>query len=345
MLNQIETNKSICSTIWDDFGIKYVDRSGTKTNFIINDNENVNKNMDLIVKLLCFYSVAIFETDSVEKEIYYKIDNKIVCGKIDDVVYKLFCKFLLCEEIKEVSNKKTESSESNESFGSNESSESLESFENSVSTENDKHNNHTLAHMNLLDIGEIFCGRDTYSKTYKKFHDQCKETPVVKYAVTENKYNTYAMISGSPDVYDFSLDKSVPYQIIKEIGEDEETMGNYGSYTYGPGRGHKMDSQFDCKDEDKKISSKTETKYVAFDFDKFDIHVKKINDLGTEYQCVFSETNGIHHAASMWATNCLVECTNTYISGIELVNTISLNLKKENGLIYVTTTYFAINCL
>ena len=54
--------------LYQNFGIIYLDRFETKTNFRINDNDNVKAHLESILKLLCLFTVAIFETDSVERK-------------------------------------------------------------------------------------------------------------------------------------------------------------------------------------------------------------------------------------------------------------------------------------
>src|SRR5271154_1193754 len=284
--------------LYQNFGIIYLDRFETKTNFRINDNDNVKAHLESILKLLCLFTVAIFETDSVERKIYYKMDGTIIYSKIHDVIFKLFCRdHLKINENNDIDD--NNDSDTSDTSDSNESDSDMEPDD------------------------------DDYVSGLRKVYPH---TPAIKYQLTHAKYEANAItgqgieLLDNDEVYDSELGKYCTAVVIKILGDYEDIL---------------------CSDlsvnDQKLIKSKIENKYVCFNFDKFSIDVIKISD--SEYKCSFSKIKPIHHAASMWARNCLVEYADSDVSKVELVESVHLELTNKDNYFYVMTTYFAINCL
>lgn len=278
--------------IFDSFGITYFSRAGTKTYFLINNNSAVKDHLEAVMKLLCFYTIAIFQTDSAERKIYYKVDGRIFCEKIDNVVSKMY------------------------------RTNFFEIYTDSDVEDMGKDHSHEC---HPPDLDRLKTGGN-----------HADVAGAVKYQITRDRYKGHAKVAywdDNPDgsktceLYDFDLG-SMPAIILEEDGDFRETVGNYGNFIGG--------KTF--------IGSETiDNKYIAFDFDEFGINVEKLSS--SKFKCSFARTNSLHHAASMWAQNCLVECTNEYVSQSELVDSVYLELEEAGDYINVKSTYYAINCL
>ena len=89
----IDVPDSITGTIkeFNDsyLGIKFLSRSDVTTKFQLNDNYYTNKEMNLAMKCLAFYTAALFQTDTMEQKIIYRSeDGEILIDTIINIIYK-----------------------------------------------------------------------------------------------------------------------------------------------------------------------------------------------------------------------------------------------------------------
>jgi len=76
--------------LFNSFGIQYVGRQHIETYFRINNNRETRMHLKDVLKLIGFYTVAIFETDSENQNIFYKANGAIHCNRIDEVIRMMF---------------------------------------------------------------------------------------------------------------------------------------------------------------------------------------------------------------------------------------------------------------
>ena len=316
--------KNKMDEIFDQFGLTFLGREGIKTYFRINANQDVY--IEIIVKLLCFYTAALFETDSINRRIFYKIDGDILYEKFDNILPKLFKEFMFNDD--EITPK-------------SKISPKVENYiDNKIIIPNNLDTLTILENLPKDIVNMIFdyvCPKDEeyqdqhiYKQIYNKQNGikKYKDTPVIKYKLKHSLCQGEAMVAGEDE------DEFPTLKILKELGEYKEVACSSFSV-------NKTTRVIKC--------TTTEEKYVCFDFDTFKIDAQCISlsdsETGWKYQCTFSKINHIHHAASMWARNCLVEFMDTQITQIKLVNSMDIILEKDNEFIYATASYLAINCL
>jgi len=284
---------------FDSFGIQYVGRHSIETYFRINYNQVAVVFLEDILKLLGFYTIALFETDSVTRKVCYIANGLTHCDMIDDIIRMLF-------------------------DGQFVESLRMENFEGNLYCEDGIEKNRIIIPCTAEEVEKDMNIRKCKKRNVK---------PVLKYTVRTKKCQSHAYISDNyrrVRAWDFNVDKCVQVKVIQKLGEPEETMGGYGDYICGP----------DTIIENSKLS-----KYHMFDFDKFEIKIIKLDN---GYRCLFRKINGVHHAACMWATECLVEYYDQRVSGItdiERIDRVDIMLTYLQDVINIKTIYHAINCL
>lgn len=237
----------------DAFDLTFLSREDVKTYFRIN---KVPENLQVILKVLSFYTLALFETNSHERVIFYRLNGEKIGERIDDTCIRLFKKFILMnskedfkedskEDIKEDS--KEDSKEGSKEDFKEDSKEGSE--EDSKEGSEDKDEFFTL-------LREI----TWHGKTYEKI----KNKPVIKYKLIKRKCRGEAWLSDSDSKFEttawnFNMDITIPVKIVKRIGEieDNHCPRNYGSYIN--------------KDNRTVLKETIKDRYVMFDFDRFEV--------------------------------------------------------------------------
>jgi hypothetical protein len=320
--------------LYDNFGIEFIQKDGVNTHFKINKNDSVDDNIEDVMKILCLFTVGLFETDSIERQIIYKRDKKFYRDTVDNMCMDFFTK---CDTV----DNQIELPETSKFFMlDGEDEESVECFDEF---------NSELKNVNFVEDYESGESDDTdesgsglynlpRGENKKYFQKKVNSCPVSKIKIKKDKYTSCA--KGSADdirFWNFSMDNSVEVDKVYDVLDDaEEVAGNWGAF-------------LEHKNSKEKNSTKKEIifeeRFSIFDFDKFDIIVnsdKKQKD--PKYTCSFTPIKGIHHAASMIAQSCTVDYTMTDVT-IELVNSVSIELTPKENKYEVITTYYGIDVL
>ena len=334
-------------------GLEYVSRSGTKTLFKINNNENVQKNIDLILRCICFYTLAIFQTDSIEQKIFYKKKNQIFIDTIINIIQiHMFNDDSDDEDDKKDINttikNNDKNNDKNNNNNNNDDDDDDDDHDNNYNRDEDNDDGHNNYHVEDDRIDNVSRRKeDKYLDKYindelHTYNDELildklkniKIKGVVRYNSDITFYINDAMLQRSTNKKAYDLKKQKSREVIcHEVLDDNlETMGNYGNYVE---YGHKVKNKV----------IKNIKKYIAFDLDKFMINVKKIDEVN--YKMKFNNLNGIHHASSMWASRCLVSYKDEDITSSEYVDEITAKLiyDDDSEFIHIETSYFAIDCL
>lgn len=85
-------------------------------------------------------------------------------------------------------------------------------------------------------------------------------------------------------------------------------------------------------------------RHSIFDFDKFDINIKSKSDDPKIYVCKFTPINGVHHAASMFASSCTIDMIETSVESC-LIQEVTIEFAQNVDEYDVVTTYFAVDVL
>ena len=82
----------------EQIGLRFLERSDISNFFEVNNNDFVKTNFDAVLKMVTFYTVAIFETDSVEQKITFILNGEQVCKSIPEACEMLFPFMSRCHE-------------------------------------------------------------------------------------------------------------------------------------------------------------------------------------------------------------------------------------------------------
>ena len=224
------------------FGFEYIFREEDQTHFHCDNSDAARQNLERILKLATFYTIALFETDSQDQVIRYLLNGKSITETIPEACVRLYDKFSQAEP-------DLSADESVES-----SVESLsESDTESINDNDDSDENEAIDLDHEPNIAK-------QSKYYR-----VKNLPVATYSIVTQECEGQAWIHEGDEsqivqVTDFVGD-SCPW--VKIISRDEdmgETMGNYGSYTK----------------YNKVVSQTSVRNYNMFDFDRFNITINQL---------------------------------------------------------------------
>lgn len=347
-------NKKDLRKIYERFGIEFIEKDGVDTRFKINNNDVTNDNIEDVAKVLCLFTIGLFETDSVERRIVYKRNGKFYCDTVDNVCEEFFTNtniidnqidlpnesryFGLDDDEKMVGFKEFDSKTKNVQV-SNDVNILKHDYKNREdSSESDPDSEDDYDHMNM------------YRFRKENFRDAINKYPVTKLKIKKDMFTDRAEGGYSSDqnfeddddgdngeFYDFVTDKSVQVDRLYNVQNDlDEVPGNWGD-TLG--------------DRYKKFSRKNigmifEERFPIFDFDKFGIEVNRESESETlkKFTCSFTPINGVHHAASMFARTCTVDFTMTDVT-IGLVNSVAVTMIPNGNKYDVTATYYGVDVL
>ncbi len=291
--------------------LKYISRSGTKTRFTA--NINAIDQIELIMKAICFYTMAIFQTDSVEQKIFYKKDGDVFIGKITDIINKYFFS-MDYEDIEP-------------------SSLSLKKLIPDDVTDTNYFKIIDSSHLDQI----IAKHHNEYDD--KKISEMLSKTKIkgaIRYQTKTEYHINIAMATIDDDdddnsAYNFNTSSYVDIDCLKKFkNKEKETMGNFGAFIESGDH------------PNKEINMQ---KYVAFDFDQLNIMVTKINDHAYKMKC--KNLKKLHHASSMWAYPCLVTYKYEKITDPEYVSEVNatVQIEEKDQCLSIETSYVAIECL
>lgn len=301
-------------SIYDQFDIKFIDRDGLYTNFTINDNDIVKDNLDDVLKILCMYTVGLFETDSINRQITFKHNGEYKTETID-----YLCRLYYEKITQELNNANNDEDYEYEYEYVDENNKLLMSIH-----QHDIHYNSRICANH---------GKSKYIGKYKIKHENIISNAEIEY---DDLYADYD--SDNNDDIDDINDKIPLYgrnytvyaNVLKiNSSETKELPGNWGSRI--------LDDIYN--------ETTFEDRYIMLDLNKFNIDIKDISDKKTYFRCKFTNTNQIQHAASMFGKKCTVEYTFSSIEHVDYINEIDLELTYNNDKIHVKTTYFNVDCL
>ena len=191
----------------EQMGLRFLSRNDINTFFEVNNNNFVKNNLDVVLKLVTFYTVAIFETDSVDQKIMFILDGEQVCKSIPEACEILFEKYI------------------------NNSKETIDTTD----EDDDEVGNVYEYRSTYKDIDELSQFKYQYHQNLAK---KILDTPVAKYKITNLKYTAVCDICVDisekyVDVWDIERDYGdIRGKIISQNDDWCETAGNYGNCMY-----------------------------------------------------------------------------------------------------------------
>lgn len=308
-----------------NIGLNFKSRSGTKTEFTIKNNEYNRKNIDMCLKCVCFYTIAIFQTDSVEQKIIYDGSCFVSSGKIIDIINRYVQDYHLSDDECEIEDDQLD--DSDDSICQKYDRDLIKS-----QLKSDKYDN--IRHKPIK---------------YRSGFKICRSRAMMSTGDDEIDATGKITCSDEDDknVYDFKTDAS--YEVLRILERDKEfkdVPGNWGNHLLTNKNEDALEKDDINNGNNKNTYTDITSKYLAINVDKFNesVQVIKIND--TKYKIKFrTGTKGIHHAASMWARDCLIEYKREAVIDIDYIDEIDADLFFDKDKIHITTTYYAVNVL
>ena len=348
---------------FDDVDLKFINRKDIHTYFSVNKLDYSEDNFNNILECIAFYTFSLFQTDSHEQEIMYKTDNEYYEDEIINVIKrKIYSKIEYPDP------------EKNPHY-----------FYDHVCGVSEYKKEKTIKkYKEIKQDVAILTDTDLDSKDLKDIEDKIRNK-IVKYNHNNDTKYYVARIENAEKgeerkVWDLYTNNKLKTKVLEVINEEGgECAGNFGDFL-----DHKLTAQdyIDIKKQMKNMHSSflldyvndvgetarsrynydiNKNKYTAFNFDNFEIKVKKTEqDMYIAYLEIKSEIDqdtdtqndsessdsGIHHAASMWVHTCLVEKPDVNLKNTILaINEIEIHVKYSDNTILFDTVYYATDCL
>lgn len=368
---------------YDSFGIKFLRKHGVHTHFEVAKNSITDDNMVDLAKILCLFTVGLFETDSVERKIVYKKDNVYYCDTVDNLCKLFFAKNLCGNKI--CLKKGCQFfgyNDKKEIVGYEKFSDELKNVKQLLGMRYSSQRCPTVEAQNenlrIDDKGDIVLvnNDDSDEEYYIYTNDSGKRTIIYmntygddgefhsETLTPDHKYWNHKDTDGSDSESDHENDTTKPavmkLKIQKDMytGHGQQSSGDDEFWDFYIDSKVEVDKVYDvskdiketagnwgsCISNSKKVATSLEERYSIFDFDKFDISAKADESTPNQYICSFTPINGVHHAASMWARSCTVDFTTTDVK-IELVNSVTVKFVPHDDKYDVITTYYGIDVL
>lgn len=311
---------------FDEIKLRCIARRETKSAFTVVNKDWTEEEMNTIIRLICFYSVSLFETDFNEQKFIYKVDGEERCKSIYEACFD-FYKLLqnnstVISTISDAYDTPNETNEASESSSSDDTNTDSDTESNE-----DYHEEEPTSSFNERYIYDI--DKRRVLRGIKLFDFVKHDIQYAKYkgeGVTSNGY-PHGVGQISP-FFCFELDRTVNCKIEEMHDDEHEDAGNYG----------------DCIEKCELLEKSSSKDYVSVDLNEFDIQVQS-NEGKNEYYCIFTPKDKIHHAASMFCNTCIVsfETRDIYISK---ANSATVKIKdRTDDTITLVSEYYGLDCL
>lgn len=355
----------------EEVGLRFVGRQGSVVELQVNDNEVVRGNLTPILKAACFCTACVFECDSHQREIVFRYKHKYFRGPIELVAFEMFLRTRdqddddSDEERSEWKNsefpiQRVQCDHSDVRFWRADQMDQqvpIESWEYEIDQRDENevtfltparvaalHHDLRNEMMKYDDQNQIILSRRSPSETPRRVKPW-NQHPVFRVERQMELVESQALMDeptcGLTHAWDFERDNCIPVLVTRchdQMGCDD--AGNWGSFIKSPRRSTPLESFPPI------------SRYAAFDFDHFDIQVipsdqLKEDTLPLSVTCRFEGLQGVHHAASMWAHNCLVHHFEDQPPKASYVDQVDIRVSTSStpGLLDLHCTFLAINVL